>query len=120
MKAKNPTKIKRVHGERRAARVRARVQGTAERPRLTVARTLKHIYAQLIDDVSGRTLAAASDKDVTTKAKPVEVAREVGKILGTRGKEKGIAQAVFDRGRFRYHGRVAALADGAREAGLTF
>ncbi len=120
MKAKNPTKIKRAHGERRAARVRARVRGTAARPRLTVSRTLKHIYAQIIDDVSGRTLAAASDKDVKTKAKPVEIAREVGKTLGARAKEKGVTSAVFDRGRFRYHGRVAALADGAREAGLTF
>ncbi len=113
-------KHKRLRARRRAFRVRARLHGTAAVPRLTVKRSLKHIYAQLVDDVSGRTLAAASDKDTASKGKPVEIARAVGKALGEKAKGKGITAAVFDRGAYRYHGRVAALADGAREGGLTF
>ena len=105
---------------RRAARTRARLHGTAEIPRLTVKRSLKHIYVQLINDDEGRTLASVSDKDVQTKGKPVEVAKEVGKILAQKAKTSGIEKAVFDRGSYRYHGRVAAVADGAREGGLTF
>jgi len=113
-------KDKRTRTARRAHRVRAQVHGTAERPRLTVKRSLKHIYAQLIDDVQGKTLASASDKDVKTSGKPVEVAKEVGKALAAKAKAAGIAEAVFDRGAYRYHGRVAAIADGAREGGLNF
>lgn len=125
---------KRALAARRAARVRARIVGTAECPRLSVSRSLKHISAQLIDDVSGKTLAAASDRDVSTKGarlpdgqgsasggkdmKPVEIARAVGKTLAERAKAKGIGSAAFDRGSRRYHGRVAALADGAREGGI--
>lgn len=108
--------------DRRIARVRARVRGKAERPRLTVARTLKHIYAQVIDDVSGRTLAAASDKDVkgAKGQKPVEIATAVGTVLAERAKAKKITQVVFDRRDKRYHGRVKALAEGARAGGLVF
>jgi large subunit ribosomal protein L18 len=106
---------------RRVARVRSRVKGAAERPRLAVARTLKHIYAQIIDDASGKTLAAASDRDVKAKdLKPVEVAMEVGKVLAERASAKKIAQVVFDRRDKRYHGRVKAVAEGARAGGLKF
>ena len=105
----------------RAKRVRARMHGTAQTPRLSVKRSARHIYAQMIDDAAGRTLVAASDHDVENrKGKPMEIAHEVGTILAARAKEKGITAAVFDRGSYRYHGRLAALADGAREGGLSF
>lgn len=120
MKPKNPIKKQRLKVAQRERRVRARIHGSAEKPRLSVRRTLKHFYAQVIDDVNGRTLAAASDADVVTKAKPVEIAREVGRVLATRAKEKGVSAVAFDRGSHRYHGRVAAFADGAREVGLNF
>ncbi len=120
MKAKNPMKTKRAKAALRERRVRARARGTAAKPRLTVARTLKHLYAQVIDDAARRTLAAASDRDVKIKGKPVEVAKEIGKILAERAKGKGVSEVVFDRGSHRYHGRVAALALGAREGGLNF
>jgi large subunit ribosomal protein L18 len=81
---------------------------------------LKHVYAQFIDDDAGRTLACASDAHVTKKGTAVEVAREVGKLVGDKAVELGIEKAVFDRGAYRYHGRVAAVADGAREAGIHF
>lgn len=112
-------KQKRSHAALRARRTRSHVRGTPERPRLTVKRSLKHIYAQLIDDTSGKTLAAASDKLVAAKGKPLEIAKEVGKELAVKALAAGMTQAVFDRGAYRYHGRVAALADGAREGGLT-
>jgi len=106
---------------RRVARVRARVHGAADRPRLAVARTLKHIYAQVIDDTSGRTLVAASDLDVKEKGlKPLAIAEAVGKIVAERAKAKQIDRVVFDRRDKRYHGRVKALAEGARAGGLTF
>lgn len=103
----------------RAKRTRARISGTKERPRLSVKRSLKHIYAQLIDDKNGITLVSASDKEITTKGKPVEIAKEVGKKLAEKAVATGLKEAVFDRGAYRYHGRVAALADGAREGGIT-
>lgn len=106
---------------RRAHRTRARISGTAERPRLSVKRSAKHIYAQMIDDTSSRTLFAASDKEVNIKdLKPLDIAKEVGKILAGKAVAGGVVSAVFDRGSYRYHGRVAALADGAREGGLKF
>jgi large subunit ribosomal protein L18 len=105
----------------RHARVRKKVAGTAERPRLAVFRSNKHIYAQLIDDVSGRTLVAASalDADAPKDGKKQDVAKSVGELLGKRAKQAGITAVVFDRGGYRYHGRVAQVAAGAREAGLT-
>ncbi len=115
----NVMKAKLDRAKRRAFRVRARISGTAEIPRLTVKRSAKHIYAQLINDDVGKTLAAASDKDVV-KAKPIEMAKLVGLKLAERAKAAGVTMAVFDRGSFRYHGRVAALADGSREGGLQF
>lgn len=115
------SKQKQGHRQRRAHRTRARISGTDTLPRLSVNRSAKHIYAQLIDDVTGHTLASACDKEVsTTDKKPVEVAKEVGKMLATKTRSLGITHAVFDRGSYRYHGRVAALADGAREGGLIF
>ena len=108
---------------RRHHRVRTKVRGTAQRPRLSVFRSTKHIYAQLIDDVNARTVASAStmEKDARggTTAN-VAAAKSVGQRLGERAKAAGITSVVFDRGGFRYHGRVAAVADGAREAGLEF
>jgi len=106
---------------RRIARVRAIVSGTAERPRLAVARSLKHIRAQVIDDVAGKTIVAASDLDIEAKGKKKsEVSMLVGKLIAERAKAKGITKVVFDRRDKRYHGRVKAVADGAREAGLNF
>ncbi len=106
----------------RHARVRAKVFGTSERPRLVVFRSLKHISAQIIDDVNRKTLAAASDATLTKskKAATIATAKEVGKLIGKRAKEAHVAAVVFDRGGHAYHGQVKALADGAREEGLTF
>lgn len=99
--------------------VRGKIDGTQERPRLTVFRSNRHIYAQLIDDRAGRTMAAASSLDEGVDGeKPVDVSKVVGVRLAERAREKGIKKAVFDRNGYRYHGRVKALAEGAREAGL--
>ena len=110
---------------RRHLRIRKKIQGTAQRPRLSVYRSLSHIYAQVIDDDAGHTLAAASDLESKTKGrkngKPkAEVAKLVGELVGQRAREQGITQVVFDRGGYQFHGRIKALAEGAREAGLTF
>ena len=102
---------------RRHARVRKKVQGEAGRPRLAVFRSNRHIYAQLIDDRAARTLAAASDAEVKAD-NPTERAKAVGALLATRAKDAGIDTVVFDRGGFQFHGRVAAVAAGAREGGL--
>ena len=113
--------------ERRHRRVRANVIGTAQRPRLNVYRSLEHIYAQVIDDTVGHTLASASTLDAEVKKKvgkngqpKLEEAKIVGQIVAARAKDAGITAVVFDRGGNRYHGRVKALADGAREGGLDF
>jgi large subunit ribosomal protein L18 len=111
---------KRARAARRAARVRARVQGTKERPRLSVFRSHRHISAQLIDDATGRTLAAASDIKAKTEVKPMERAAAVGAELAASAKKAGVSTVVFDRGSYLYHGRVKALAEAAREAGLVF
>ena len=108
---------------RRHARVRKAVRGTAERPRLAVFRSNRHIHAQLIDDRSGRTIAAASTLEADLRSggtSSVDAATRVGTLLAERAKAAGVQQVVFDRGGFLYHGRVAALADAAREAGLEF
>lgn len=109
--------------KRRHFRVRKKVRGNAVRPRLAVFRSNKHIYAQVIDDVAGRTVASAStmEKEAAKgSAGSVEAAKAVGERLGERVKSAGIDSVVFDRGGFKYHGRVAAVADGARSAGLEF
>ncbi|MGH9225281.1 MAG: 50S ribosomal protein L18 [Acidimicrobiales bacterium] len=116
-------KQKQVARLRRHQRVRKHVRGTAERPRLAVFRSNKHITAQVIDDISGRTVAAAStvEKDLRASATGnKEAAAKVGKLVGERAKGAGVTKVVFDRGGNIYHGRVAAVADAAREAGLEF
>ena len=119
---KEPKNVARL---RRHARVRKNLEGTSERPRLNVFRSQKHIYAQVIDDESGVTLSSAStlDPEVREKAAKggnVDAAKIVGEVIAHRAVEKGIKQVVFDRGGYLYHGRVAALASAAREAGLEF
>ena len=111
--------------QKRHRRLRVQVHGTAERPRLNVFRSLRHIYAQLIDDTVGHTLASAGTLDAElveglAKLKKTEQAKLVGQLLAKRALEKGVKQVVFDRGGYKYHGRVKALADGARSAGLQF
>jgi len=104
-------------------RQRKRISGTAERPRLRVFRSVSHIYAQFIDDASGHTIAAASTVEKSLRSNAggnVAAAREIGKLIAERAREKGIEQVVFDRGGYIYHGRVKGLAEAAREAGLKF
>ncbi len=117
MKVRNKTEARsRVH-----LRIRKKVVGTEARPRLAVFRSLKHIYAQVIDDGNGRTMAAASSREKgRSGGGRKDGAAEVGKLIASRCKEKGIESVVFDRGGFKYHGRVKALADAARESGLKF
>jgi large subunit ribosomal protein L18 len=110
------------HRDRRHRRVRKKVTGTAERPRLAVFRSSKHIYVQAIDDLAGTTLVSAStmEKDLRGgSTSTIEAAKKIGALVGERAKAAGITTVVFDRGGFKYHGRVAAVAEGAREAGLT-
>jgi large subunit ribosomal protein L18 len=104
-------------------RIRHKVHGNEERPRLAIYRSLKHIYAQVIDDRKGHTLAAASSSEKNSAVKSggnIAGAKEIGRLVAQRAKEKGINKVVFDRGGYLYHGRVKALADAAREAGLEF
>ena len=110
----------------RHIRVRKKVRGNVERPRLCVFRSLRHIYAQVIDDTTGHTLASASsleaaaEKGSETMSAKLAVSQSVGKLVAERAKERGISQVVFDRGGYKYHGRVKALAESSREAGLIF
>jgi large subunit ribosomal protein L18 len=106
---------------RRHLRVRKKIQGSAERPRLVVTKSAKHMSAQIIDDIAGRTLVSASTLDSTLRTSEGDKtakSRKVGELLAERAKEAGISAVVFDRAGHRYHGRIAALADGARESGL--
>lgn len=110
---------------KRKERIRKKISGTVDRPRLSVFRSAKHIYAQIIDDQAGHTLAAASTlspeiRDKLKGLKKTDAAREVGKLLAEKAKAKGIVKVVFDRNGFMYHGRVKSLADGCREHGLVF
>ena len=110
--------------QRRHRRIRVNVHGTGQRPRLSVFRSLQHIYAQVIDDATGRTLVAASTNEPDTRegvaGSKTERARQIGKAIAERAKAQGIGSVVFDRGGYMYHGRVKALAEGAREGGLEF
>ncbi len=111
--------------QKRHRRVRVHITGTTQRPRLNVFRSLRHISAQVIDDTQGRTLAAASTNDPEVRAqvsglRKTEQAKVVGKVLAERAKKAGVTQVVFDRGGYKYHGRVKALADASREGGLEF
>ena len=105
---------------RRHRRVTAKISGTPECPRLVVFRSNKHVYAQLVDDNTGKTLASSSDKSVkaTKTQKPIDVSKEVGKLIAKEAAGKKITKAVFDRGGYKYHGNVKAVAEGAREGGL--
>jgi large subunit ribosomal protein L18 len=122
MSSTNPREAARI---KRKARIRKKMTGTVERPRLTVFRSAKHIYAQVIDDTSGVTLAAASSVESTFKEQPKFESKKaaagfIGKLVAQRALDKGIKQVVFDRNGFMYHGRIKAVSDGAREAGLSF
>jgi len=117
--------VKNVARLRKHIRVRKKVEGTPERPRLNVFRSLNHIYAQVIDDTTGNTIAAASTLDSALRGKlksggNKEAAKEVGKLIAQKAMDKGVKQVVFDRGGYLYHGRVKELAEAAREAGLEF
>ena len=109
---------KRAHREKRRKRVRRKIAGTAERPRLSVYRSNVNIYAQLIDDDAAQTLAAADSREVGEAENRKDAARKVGELIASKAKVAGIEVAVFDRGGNKYHGRIAALAEGAREGGL--
>ncbi|MGH3391834.1 MAG: 50S ribosomal protein L18 [Actinomadura sp.] len=112
---------KKVARSRRHLRVRKKVSGTTVRPRLVVSRSTRHVYVQVVDDVAGRTIASASTMESDLRGlggDKTAKARKVGELVGQRAKDAGIESVVFDRGGNRYHGRVAAIADGAREAGL--
>jgi large subunit ribosomal protein L18 len=111
---------RKVNRSKRHRRVRVHVAGTSQRPRLAVFRSLNHLYAQLIDDGASRTVAAASTVELKAKGNGMTQAMEVGKAIAAKAKAAGVNQAVFDRGGFLYHGRIKALADAAREAGLEF
>jgi large subunit ribosomal protein L18 len=119
----NASKQKQLSRDRRHLRVRKKVSGTAERPRLAVFRSNKHIVAQVIDDVAGRTLAAASTHEADVRGGATgntDAASAVGQRVAERAKAAGVTKVVFDRGGYRYHGRVKSLADGARDGGLEF
>ncbi len=122
---KYPKKIKMTPRQKRAGRVRKKVFGTMERPRLSVFRSLSNIYVQLIDDVKGITLLGFSSieteiKKMEIKGTKIDVSKTVGKLLAEKAKKKGIKKVVFDRSQYHYHGRVKAVAEGAREGGLEF
>lgn len=118
----NNSNQRRVHRVRRHARIRKRVVGTPTRPRLTVFRSARYIYAQVIDDTAGRTLASAStlEADLRKGGATVDAATKVGERVAERAKSAGIDKVIFDRGGYKYHGRTKALAEAAREAGLEF
>lgn len=115
---------KREHRNKIKRRIRKKIKGTSNRPRLSVFRSNKHIYAQLIDDIKGNTLVAASslekELDIKEDAANTEIAQAVGTLIGKKAREAGIETVVFDRSGYRYHGRVKALADSARKSGLKF
>ncbi len=121
----NTIKKKRMVRQKRAWRVRSKIKGTAERPRLAVYKSLRHLQVQLIDDVNGVTLAGTSTfakqfKNTENNCKSKEAAKALGEFIGKAAKEKNVSEVIFDRGRYKYHGVIAALADAARETGLKF
>lgn len=122
MSSTNPRELAR---EKRKARIRKKIEGSPERPRLSVFRSARHVYAQVIDDTAGTTLVCASSVEKEVKAKPkfenkIALATFIGKLVAQRALDKGIKQVVFDRNGFLYHGRIKALSEGARQAGLDF
>lgn len=107
--------------KKRHLRIRKKIKGTKERPRLFVFKSLKHIYCQIINDEEGKTILSASDFEIKEKVKnKIELAKKVGELIARKAREKGIEKVVFDRGGYKYHGKVKALAEGAREGGLKF
>lgn len=131
--SKENTSFKKIKKDIRHKRIRAKIQGTANIPRLSVFRSNKHIYVQLINDVSGKTLLSVSDKEIKFSAskksdkggknengRKISVAKEAGILVGEKAKKAGIKEVIFDRGGFKYHGRIKAVAEGAREGGLKF
>ena len=112
--------IKKLAKVRRQKRVRAKVKGTKEVPRLNIFRSLNHIYVQLIDDTAGITLVSANDKELKGKKSKVDIAKEVGQLIAKKAQDNKITKVVFDRAGYKYHGRVKAVAEGAREGGLEF
>jgi large subunit ribosomal protein L18 len=117
----NKIKVKNQLKSNRVKRIRAKIIGTAKNPRLNVFRSLKHIYAQIIDDQRARTLVAANDLEIKNKKiKKTDKAKEVGKLIAQKAAEQKITKVVFDRGGNKYHGRIKAVAEGAREGGLKF
>ena len=116
----NKQKVTQNKKERRIQRVRAKIVGTAARPRLAVSRSNRYLYLQLIDDTSGRTLVSAHSREIKAKGKPIVMGEALGKLLADKAKDKGIKKAVFDRRGNLYHGRVKAVAEGARANGLEF
>jgi large subunit ribosomal protein L18 len=115
-------KERRISRNRIRVRIRRKVSGTAERPRLSVKKSLKHIYAQVIDDAAGKTIVAASSREADAGAKGANAAaaKAVGVLIAKKAKDKGVKRVVFDRGGYQYHGNIKALADAARENGLEF
>ncbi|EKD33093.1 MAG: hypothetical protein ACD_76C00094G0024 [uncultured bacterium] len=119
--SQNPIKYKREKAAMRARRTRIQMHGTGERPRMSVKRSLNHIYVQLIDDNSGKTLASSSDLEIKgVKGAKIEIAAKVGELIAQKALKLNIKTIVFDRGSNKYHGRVSALANAAREGGLVF
>lgn len=120
----NSEKVKKIKKIRRQERVRAKLSGTGQKPRLSVFRSNLHLYCQLIDDTQGKTICSVSDKTLITKDKKKHVTlsagQELGKLLAKKAGELGIKEIIFDRGAYKYHGRVKAVAEGAREGGLKF
>jgi large subunit ribosomal protein L18 len=118
---KDATKVKRTKYLRRQRRARAKIEGTAKKPRLSVFRSLTHIYVQAIDDQKAKTLVSANDKELKgVKGTASERAAKVGELMGQKLKDKKITEAIFDKGAYKYHGRVKALADGIRKSGINF
>ena len=117
---KNQAKIKRQQKKKRQKRVRVKISGTAQCPRLSIFRSLKHLYVQLIDDQTGKTLASVKDSEVKVKGQKQEIALAVGKLLAEKAQKQNIKTIVFDRSGYKYHGRVKAVAEGARAGGLKF
>ncbi|MEI7497950.1 MAG: 50S ribosomal protein L18 [Candidatus Falkowbacteria bacterium] len=116
----NSAKVKLAKRDRRRAKIRAKIHGSAERPRLSIFRSNRGMFAQLIDDQAHQTLVSAHSREIKDVTGKVSVSGALGKVLAEKAKAKNITKAVFDRGGFKYHGRVQALADGAREGGLDF
>lgn len=116
----NQAKEKLQKRDRRRGRIRAKISGSATQPRISVFRSNKGMFVQLIDDAAGKTIVSVHTREIKSKGKKEEISLELGKLLAQKAKEKNISEAVFDRGGYKYHGRVKAVADGAREGGLAF